>query len=314
MKQEIKLFKKVKRLLRRLGMPRWLHRYGPKTYEFFEHLAALLMRFFNKLSYVRVVQLFDLLGIRCPGKSALQATAAKLDSAFWQRVLKLTCGASYLVAIDSTCFSRTNPSYHYLKRIDGKIPKVPVKLSFAYDTRKKKFCAAKIRVLKAHDIRDAKPLLEKSNPKIGVLDKAYKSEKLNEYAYERKIVLMVPKKSNEVSPGFFTKKMNKTFRTRTYHRRELAESGNSSTKRKYGSSVSSRKVRTIRTELYGRLTCHNLFLWFNRLSGRSRFIQKLYILQQFIKYHHTHYEQEGFIMANKKSEFFEAPRNPRGDF
>ena len=251
-------------------MPRWLHKYGPKKYEFFEHLAALLMRFFNKLSYVRVVQLFDLLGIKCPSKSALQATSAKLGSVFWQKVLKATSGTPYIVAIDSTCFSRTNPSYHYLKRIDGKIPKVPVKLSCAFDTRKKKFCAAKIRVLKAHDIKDAKHLLKHSNPKIGVLDKAYKSEKLNEYAHERKIILMVPKKTNEVKPGFFTKKMNKTFRLRTYHRRELVESGNSAIKRKYGSSVSSRKARTIRTEIYGRLTCHNLFLWLNRLSGWSR--------------------------------------------
>src|SRR3989344_7005114 len=129
MKKETKLVKKVKRLLMRLGHPRWLNHYGPKTYEFAEHLASLLIRFFCKLSYRRTKQLFGLLGIRCPSKSSLQRTAKRLSADFWQRALKATSGCAHLIAIDATGFSRANPSYYYLKRIDGKIPKVPDKLS-----------------------------------------------------------------------------------------------------------------------------------------------------------------------------------------
>ena len=268
MKKEERLVNKIKRLLRRLGCPRWLHRYGPKTYEFFDHLLALLLRAFCRLSYRRVKKLFNLLGMKCPSKSALQYTSAKLDSSFWQKVLKATSGNPYLVAIDSTGLSRTNPSYHYLKRIDGKMPKVPVKLSTAFDTRKKKFCAAKIRVLPAHDIKDAKFLLRNSNPKIAVADKGYSSEKLYEFADDQNILLMIPKKSN-AKRGHYRKKMSKHFRIRTYHRRELVESSNSSIKRCYGSSVSSKAVRTIRTEVYARLACHNLFFWIYGLLGQS---------------------------------------------
>ena len=97
---------------------------------------------------------------------------------FWNKILKLTSGKSHLVALDSTGFSKTNPSYHYLKRIDGKMPKIPIKLSAAFDTKKKKFCAAKIRVLPAHDLKDAEFLLKHSNPRIAVADKGYNSEKL----------------------------------------------------------------------------------------------------------------------------------------
>ena len=268
MKKEIKLINKVKRLLRRLGFPRWLHHFGPKIYEFREHLQALLMRAFCRLSFRRVNQLLELMGIKCPKKSALQETASKLNSNFWNKILKTTCGNSYLVAIDSTGFSRSNPSYHYLDRIDGKIPRVPVKVSLAIDTRKKKFCSAKIRVLPAHDSRDAKFLLEKSKPNIGVLDKAYNSEELYEFGFYNQILLMIPKKIN-VKKGFFRKKAEKLFKIRTYHRREIVEAGNSSIKRKYGSSVSSRKVRTIRTEIYARLACHNIFSYLFRLSGQS---------------------------------------------
>ncbi len=268
MKKEIKLVNKVKRLLRRLGCPRWLHHFGPKKYEFCEHLVALLIRFFCRLSYRRVKQLCDLLGIICPSKSALNETAKKLDGNFWQKVLRATSGNHYLVAIDSTGLSRTNPSYHYLKRINGKMPKIPIKLSTSFDTKRKQFCAAKVRVLPAHDLKDAKYLLEQSNPKIAVADKGYSSENLYAFAEENSILLMIPKKSN-VKRGHCRNKMHKLFRLRTYHRRELIESGNSSLKRKFGASVSSRTVRTIRTEVYGRLACHNLFSWLTRLSGQS---------------------------------------------
>ena len=269
MEKEDKLVKKVKRLIKRLGMSRWLHHFGPKTYEFYEHFVALLVRFFCRLSYRRVKQLLDLLGIRCPSKSALQYTAAKLGSGFWQKVIKLTSGgAHYLVAIDSTGLSQTNPSYHYLRRIDGKLPKIPIKLSTSFDTKKKKFCAGKVRVLPAHDLKDAQQLIKNSYPKIVVADKGYSSEKLYEFAADKNILLMIPKKSN-TKKGFYRNKMLKQFRLRTYHRRELGESGNSSFKRKYGHSVSSKTVRTIRTEVMGRLACHNIFFWIYKLLGQS---------------------------------------------
>ena len=273
MTKEEKLVKKVKHLLRHLGCPRWLHHFGPKKYEFAEHVCALLTRAFCRLSYRRTKQFLNMLGKTCPSKSALQATAAKLDSGFWQRVLKITSGQQYIVAIDSTGLARTNPSYHYLKRIDGQIPKIPIKLSVAFDTRKKKYCAAKIRVLPAHDVRDAIPLLKKISPKILVADKGYDSNNIHEYCKQNKIRAHIPlRKLGKARHHNMSQRRiaAKKFNIRTYHRREIVESGNSSNKRKYGSSVSSRKVRTIRTEIYGRLACHNLFSWLTRLSGQSR--------------------------------------------
>lgn len=257
-KKEVKLVKKVKRLIRRLGYGRWLHHFGPKTYEFYQHLMALLIRYYCQLSYRRVNKLLNLLGFVCPSKSALQYTAKKLSNQFWDKILELTAGDPYILAIDSTGFSLTNPSYHYLNRIDGKIPKIPVKLSVGFDTRKKKFRVAKIRIKPAHDIKDAQELIEKSMPKIAVADKAYGAEFLYKFADENNILLMVPKKKN-VKRGFYRKKMLKQFRNRTYNRRQLVEAGFGSIKRKYGTSVSSKKEQTIKNEIYGKMACHNLF-------------------------------------------------------
>jgi len=246
-------------------MPRWLHHFGPKTYEFYEHFTALLIRFFCRLSYRRIKHLLDLLGIICPSKSALQYTAKKLTSDFWNKVLKATCGKSYLIALDGTGLSRTNPSYYYLRRIDGKMPKIPVKLSVAFDTRKKKFAAAKIRVLPAHDIKDARSLLKHITPEIVVADKGYDARWLHELCNKKGAKAYIPIRKWG-KPRFknmsLRMKSARKFNLHIYHRRELVESGFSSIKRKYGSSVSSKNLRTICTEVYGRLVCHNLFFCF----------------------------------------------------
>jgi hypothetical protein len=228
------------------------------------------MRGFCRLSYARVKYLFDLLGIRCPSKSALQYTAAKLDARFWQRVLKITCGNTYMIALDSTGLSRTNPSYHYLKRIDGKIPAVPVKVSVAFDTRKKKFAAAKIRVLPAHDMKDVPYLLKHTAPKVLAADKAYDANSIHEHCKTHKIRVYIPLRAwSKPRRGALSPRMQsaKHFKNRFYHRREMVESGFGGLKRTTGSNVCSRKARTIRSEVYGRLACHNLFSWFFRLLG-----------------------------------------------
>ena len=279
MKKEERLVNKLKRLLRRLNIRRYLHHFGPKTYEFVEHLSALLIRFFCKMSYRRTKYFLDLLGMSCPSKSSLQRTAKKLSADFWQKLLQETSGCAYLVALDATGFSRENPSYYYLKRIDGKMPKVPVKLSVAFDTRKKKFCAAKVRVMPAHDIKDAKALLNHSRPKILVADKAYEARWLHDFCHEKGVLPHIPLR-NWGKPRFdnmgLRMKSAKWFNLRTYHRRELVESGFSALKRKFGASVSSKTVRTIRTEIYGRLVCHNLFFWILRLSGQSHLNNNLF--------------------------------------
>jgi len=274
MKKETKLVNKVKRLLRRLGHPRWLHHFGPKTYEFYEHLSALLIKLFCRFSYRRTKYFLDLLGIRCPSKSSLQRTAKKLSADFWRKILKATSGCAYLVAIDATGFSRKNPSYYYLKRIDGKMPKVPVKLSVAFDTKKKKFCAARVKVLPAHDIKDVKILLRDTRAKVLVADKAYDARWIHEFCHEKGIKPHIPVR-NWGKPRFrnmgLRMKSVKKFNLRVYHRRELVEAGFSALKRKFGASVSSKTARTIRAEVYGRLVCHNLFFWIYGLSGQSLF-------------------------------------------
>lgn len=263
MKKEKKLINKVKHLLKRLGFPRFLHKYGPKKYELHIHLSTLLIRHFCQLSYRRVAKLLDLLGFECPSKSTLQYNSKKIPIVLWNQALKLSSGGlHHIIAIDSTGLSRTNPSYHYLRRIDGKIPKCYAKLSIAFDTRKKKFCAGKIRVLPAHDIKDIKYLVRQSQPNIVVADKAYDANWVHEFCFEQGIETHIPlRKWGKPRFGNMSKRMiaAKKFRKRTYNRRSLAETAMFCLKQKYGISVSSKSAKTIKADLYGRMLCHNLF-------------------------------------------------------
>jgi len=264
MKEEIKLINKVKCSLKRLGCPRYFHHFGPKTYEFYQHVVALLLKEVFKLSFRRVSNLLNMLGIEVPTYSSLCITRKKIPLYLWKKFLQITVEfESYLVAVDSTGFSRTNPSWHYVKRIDKKNPvKRFIKLSALFDTRRKKFLAIRIRSKPRHDIKDVNYLLRhKRSFKKLLGDSAYDAESLHKLAYEKGIVTVIKPRKN-VKKGFYRKKQMKEYRKRTYHRRSMIESGFGSLKRRYGSCLLAKAISTQRAEIYCRVIAHNLNLLF----------------------------------------------------
>ena len=272
MKEKTKLVNKVKRLLQKIGCPRWLHHFGPKKYELLDHCFALLCKQMWQLSYRRINSILTMLGIKCPSKSALQYNAKRIPFALWQKLLKATTQLTHIAAIDSTGMARSIVSYHYLWRIDRDKPSAkPLKLSLAVDTAKKTVLSARVKSsFWSNDVKDMPYLINnmKYSPKIIVADKAYDSEKLHEYAHDKGIRAVIPLKKN-AKRGFYRLSNAKRFRLRTYHRREIVESVISALKRKFGSYVRSRKIQTQRAEIFCRLILHNIFLCLYGLLGQS---------------------------------------------
>ena len=262
MKKEDKLINKIKRLLKRTNCPRWLHHFGQKKYEFYQHIIALLLKECFKLSFRRASKLLQMLGINVPSYSALCKMRKRIPLSLWKKILQITvCFDSNLVAIDSTGLSRTNPSWHYIKRIDRKEPiKSYIKLSSFFDTKRKKFLALRIRARPRHDTKDVAYLLkQRSNMQKLLGDSAYDAEWVHEKAHELGIVTVMRPKKN-VKRGFYRKKQMKNYSERTYHRRSMIESGFGSLKRKYGGSVLARAISAQRAEIYCRAIAHNLNL------------------------------------------------------
>lgn len=262
MKKETKLVKKLTRLLQQANIPRWLHHRGPKKYEFLQHMLALWVRQAWKLSYRRASLWLQELGFTVPSYSAL-CKMNKRAAHLMQTLFSATCptGQVIVASLDATTFSRSNPSWHYIKRIDRKKPVCrPLKLSMIIDTRRKKILALRVRAKARHDTQDVKYLLKRmQQPKILVADKGYDAEWIHALAHEHGIITMIPIKK-KTRKGFYRKKMQKLFRTRTYHRREMSESLFGATKQKYGSSVSSRTIRTQKADIYCRALLYNLSL------------------------------------------------------
>jgi len=261
MEKEVNLVKKIKGMLGKVGCPRFLHHFGPKKYEFKIHATVLLLKEVLRCSFRRIVKVLSILGLAVPTYSALCKMRKRIPLWIWNKLLKLTAGeTSGIIAIDGTGFSRTNPSFHYLKRIDGKTPRGYAKLSALFDVPNRKFTNLKIRSKPRHDVIDTKPLLNKAKSiKEFLGDTAYDSEEIHEYCYYKKIQTFIKPRKN-VKRGWARKKQMKNYSEEKYHQRSLIEAGFGSLKRKYGGAVLAKKSKGIKTEIYCKAIAHNLGL------------------------------------------------------
>jgi len=261
-KKEERLVNKIKRLLRRLGCPRWLHHFGPKKYELYQHIFAFVIMTICRLSLRRVWKFLSSFGYEVPTFSALCKSRKRISPKLFQRALALTSGENHKeVAIDSTGISRTNPSYHYIKRIDRKKPiKNWVKQSTLFDIKQRTIIAIRVRSKPRHDIKDAEYLLKRANIQTTLFgDTAYDSEKIHEYCFEKGIQTQIKPRKN-VRRGFYRKKQMKNYSEEIYHQRSLIESGFGSLKRKYGGYTLAKGWEAIRNEAYLKAIAHNLRL------------------------------------------------------
>ena len=133
MKKSISLLHKVKLLLKRIGAPIYINKYGPKQYTLAEKLYSLFLRSEWKSSFRRTVKLSKDIGITTQSKSTLHYTLHKIHWTFIKHMLKATVlRHAYLVAIDGSSLGRNFPSWHYILRAGINIlERKPVKLSIA---------------------------------------------------------------------------------------------------------------------------------------------------------------------------------------
>jgi Transposase DDE domain len=259
-------------------LPDYLHHYGPKTYATWQHVLALLVRAEGQLGFRRVSRLLRSLGIVVPTYSALCKFISRLPSKIWDALFSVTVNLLVgPVAIDGTGLSRTNPSFHYLKRIDRDSPDgKPVKLSIAVDTKSKRIVAARFRALPAHDVRDVKYLVKRlpSTTKILLADKGYDSEKIHEYCKQKRLIAIIPVRKG-CKHGRHRKQLRDQFPQKLYNQRSKVETTFSVLKRCYGGSVHCLRARTQRAEIFCRLIQYNLKRTLKRLFQRSHRQHKL---------------------------------------
>ena len=256
------IINKVKHLLHKIKAPKYLHYFGPKIYELWQHVFALFIKQYCSLSYRQTTSLLRELGFNVATKSTLQRYAKKLKLCFWQNMFSKTVSKiSNIVCIDGTGLERTKASQHYLRRIDAKrsfTKGYHLSIIVGEDS---KILSLRLRKRYTHDIVDTKYLVRrlKDKPKIILMDKAYDSEKLHKYFAEQNIWSIAPVKKNW-RKGQLRKKLRDNFPENIYNKRSRVESVFHALKQKYGSSLNSRNIAPARSEIYCRAILHNIFL------------------------------------------------------
>jgi len=254
------LIKKVTGVLRAARVPKHLNRFGPKRFTTAQLVLGLAVREAYRLSYRRASDfLAEWAGIQLHW-TTLQKFCSRVSARLWQGLLRASAQLeSMLAAIDATGFSRSNPSFHYLRRIDGKTPAAPVKLSALVDIDTRKVLAARVRLRVAGDTKDVMGLVRSAHKKPWsvVMDKGYDSEPLLEKLDSLGVWGIAPPRANAKN-GWLRKKLLRGFPTSTYNQRSIVEAVFSSIKRLYGGHVRARKAHGVRAEVYIKLILYNL--------------------------------------------------------
>lgn len=264
MKKRRTVIQKLNVIIRKARVPKYLHRKGPKTYTARQHVKCLLLRQKLKCRYDELVDEYLLyFGIKnIPERSTLIKFAKRIPVCLWNRILAASSeDECNLAAIDGTGISRTNASHYYLKRIDSDNPvKRHIKLSVMVNVEKRKFLSARIRSCPVYDGKDVRYLIENSivNPEISIMDKGYDDNTIHSFLREKGIYSIIPAKKNCVR-GCYRKEMRDYFDYGLYWQRNIVETLISCIKRKYGTSVNSKNIRSQRSDLYCRMILHNIF-------------------------------------------------------
>ncbi len=278
MKDKNKLVNKIKLLLKTAKAPKYLHRFGPKTYELWQHIFALFVKSYCQLSYRSTAYFLKQLGFIVATKSTLQRYAAKLSLPFWQTIFdKTIISTSSVGAIDSTGLEKSRASLYYTRRIDSS-KKVKRYFQLSVFSSGKKIISLRLRSKPCHDAKNVKYLFSKAKkrPPIVLMDKGYDAEWIHEFFADNGVRSIAPVRKGW-SRGFYRKKLAVKFPQKLYNKRGRIESLFHSFKQRFGSVINSKSAKTAQSEIYCRAILYNLFILLCRLLGQSLFIRKLFI-------------------------------------
>ena len=173
----------------------------------------------------------------------------------WDAMLSFAFGLFGLkkmdAAIDSTGYEERNASYHYLRRIgEERRRRRSAKHSIVVDPKTKAIAASSSNRRYESDNKTFIPLMKKAAEmvKIGKIlaDKGYDPERNHRFARERLHAESIIPVRNEGVPiwrthGRWRKLMKTDFPLSEYHKRSLVETVNSVEKRKFGSTLGSKR-------------------------------------------------------------------------
>jgi hypothetical protein len=262
MKGKEKLINKVKHLCRRARLPRFLNKFGPKRHKMWQFYLCHIVYTTYAPSWRRAAGFMrEFYGLNLHW-TTWQKAIAKWAAWIWLALKRASAGQQVceIGAVDGTMLARSNPSQHYLHRID-RVEKVsrPVQAVVLVDVKRRKFLAWRIRARPRGEKCDV-PYLVRSSPVMldGLLmDKGFDSNPLHTWLREQGIWSVAPVRKNG-KRGQYRRQLRDCFDWGLYWQRNLVESLIGAVKRLFGSHIRARTARMQRAELYSRFIAYNI--------------------------------------------------------
>jgi len=273
--------KLVERVFNECRVPFRNSKYSNHVYSNFVHVYCLVYKERLNVSYRRFeriakdLQLNRLLAVKSvPHFSTLQKFLQRMQKDLFRKLVrvchKLLKLKNLQCSIDSTGISLTNPSAHYLKRVDSVKVKNFTKTSLNVENNHKIILDIQTHTERCHDTKDFIPLLKNlCSVSLVLADKAYDSTKNLKYVLEElKAEPQIPVrqwKQQRYKYGFkplvhgkLRRKMLEEFDEKKYSKRNIVESINSALKRTLGSWVCSRKPKNQEKQVIIKALAYNL--------------------------------------------------------
>ena len=279
MKKEERLNRKIFRLFRSAGYPRWVQHYGPKKFQTWMLCLGLFVQQVYRLSYRRAMKFLDEYYYLKLHWTTLQKAAKRLPRGLWQSLLAATITSENvsLAAADGTGFSRSGPSHYYLNRIDREGPVGrPVQAMIMIDVKRRKFLAGAF-FAKPHGEQKRIPTLHRQSavkPEVLLMDKGFEAEWLHQWLNENGTFSVAPVRKN-CRRGRHRKLMRDCMDWCLYWQRNIVECLFSALKRLFGNTVRCQHIRTQTAELFCRLIAYNIGLRLRTFSTEPCFPKSL---------------------------------------
>jgi len=284
-----------------LGMPEFSSVYSKHTYSDRYKLGLLVLKEVMDKSFDDFVEdmpcikgVMEAGGIdRPPDASTLRKFRDRVNVHLFDAAVRETarhiCGSSVILAVDSTGFSMSSASRHFVKRLTQMgmrryAVKDYAKTTLAVDTGTFAVLSCDVRTTNISDHRLFRPavtgaMLTGIDISAVCADKGYDGEGTHECAKEllgEDVETVIPVRelikyrSGKTPRGKHRKKMAAMFNKAIYNRRSIVETVNSMLKRKMGDVVYGKKPLTVAKEIKLVVLAHNLRIIMDVFMSKRR--------------------------------------------
>ena len=274
MRERETLKDKAYRQWRAARLPKFLNKKGPKRTPARDVYLAHLEYTNHASAWRRAANFMDDYHNKKRHWTTWQKAIAKWPLWVWEALAIASAGDEpcEVAAIDGTTLARSNPSQHYLRRIDsdGHV-KRPIQEMLMVNVKRRKFLAWRIRAIPRGEKCDV-PYLVQHSPVLSdlvLMDKGFDSNPLHTWLREHGTWSIAPVRKG-CRRGMYRKQLRDCFDWSIYWQRNIIESMISAVKRLFGVYVRARTWRAQRAEIYARLISYNIGACLRSLLSTQR--------------------------------------------